>query len=725
MSHVIIVSNRLPVSVKKEDGELVFSTSIGGLATGLSSYVSDGKSIWVGWPGIASEELTEEDKQYITLELAKQQCAPVFLKRKQIEEFYNGYSNSILWPVCHDLPLDPKDEPKEWWKAYRLVNRIFGDAVMSLARPDSTIWIHDYQLMLLPSILRSEQTGGHIGFFSHIPFPEVDAWSKIDEARQLLQGVLGADLVGFHTTIYSQNFIDACERLKIGDSEPEQVVYHGRIVKVTNFPIGIDYEKYAQAGKLRAVKKTIKLYKQRYGKRKIIVAVDRLEPSKGLVERLQAYRELLKRNPKLRGKIVMVMIAAASRMEIPAYARLKVDLEKLSKEINKTYGTPRWQPIDLITEPQGFEKVTALYQLADIAFITPLRDGMNLVAKEYVATNQKNGVLILSETAGAAEELQDAILVNPANPESVVLALQQAISMPKNELSYRLKRMKQEAADNTIHTWASGFVKTLQKPITATPLITRTLKGSLFDGLVTDYREAKKRLLLLDYDGSLVPFSEDYKNAQPPKSLMDLLQKLQADPRNEVVVVSGRTPYDLETWLGHLPISLVAEHGASIRKVGYNTWKTTTQRETQWKSVVTPLLRKYTDLTPKARLEIKSHSLVWHYRSSPPYYAQKYSVIIKRLLKPIVKTYGIKVFQGNKILEVKDPRTSKGGAIAHWLKKPHDFVLIIGDDLTDEDMFEVAPFEAYTIKVGGGRTSARYRVQTSKEAQHLLKQLKR
>lgn len=725
MSHVIIVSNRLPVSVKKEDDELIFSASIGGLATGLSSYVSDGKSTWVGWPGIASEDLTEQDKHDITMRLAKQQCAPVFLNRKQIKEFYNGYSNSILWPVCHDLPVEPTNDLERWWRAYRSVNRLFGEVVTSLARPDSTIWVHDYQLMALPLMLRAEQTGGHIGFFSHIPFPSVKSWSKIKEAKQLLQGMLGADLVGFHTTGYCQNFIDTCARLNVGTAGPEQVILRGRATKVTNFPIGIDYEKYAQAGKLKHVKQAMKQYKKRYGRSKIIVAVDRLEPSKGLVERLKAYRELLKRNPNLHGKIVLVMIAAASRMEIPAYARLKVDLEKIADSINKTYGTARWQPIDLITEPQGFEKVTALYQLADIAFITPLRDGMNLVAKEYVASNQRNGVLILSETAGAAEELQDAVLVNPTDSESVVSALQQAISMPKSELKYRLNRMKQVAADNTIHTWASGFVKTLQKPITATPLITRSLKGKLEKDLVDNYTDAKKRLLLLDYDGSLVPFTEDYKNARPPKQVLDLLGKLQADPRNDVVVVSGRTPDDLETWLGHLPINLVAEHGASIRKVGYSTWKTTTQKETQWKRVLTPLLRKYADLTPNSRLEIKPHSLVWHYRASPPYHAQKYSVIIKRILKPIIKTYGIKVFQGNKILEVKDPRISKGVAISRWLKKSHDFVLIIGDDLTDEDMFEVAPFDSYTIKVGSGRSSARYRLPASKDVQRLLKQLSR
>ncbi len=724
MSHVIIVSNRLPVSVKKEDGELVFSESLGGLATGLSSYVSDSKSIWVGWPGISSEDLTERDKQDITLELARRQCAPVFLSRKQVNEYYNGYSNSLLWPISHDLPLEPGDL-EHWWKTYRSVNKLFSDAVMSLARPNSTIWVHDYQLMLLPAMLREEQSSGHIGFFSHIPFPGIDAWTKIKQARQLLQGMLGADLVGFHTTGYCQNFIDCCEQLKAGDGGPGQVALGDRIVKVANFPIGIDYEKYAKARKLRSVKRAVKQYRKRYGNRKVIVAVDRLEPSKGLVERLSAYCDFLESDVKLHDKVVMVMVAAPSRMEIAAYQQLKIDLEKLGADINKTYGTDRWQPLDLITEPRAFEQVTALYQIADVAFITPLRDGMNLVAKEYVASKRKSGVLILSETAGAAEELQDAILVDPAKPETVVAALRQAITMPKKELAYRLSRMQQVAADNTIHTWASGFVKSLQKPIVVRPLITRTLKNSLLDEVVSDYQNASKRLLLLDYDGSLVPFSQDYKTARPPRNVLDLLAKLQADPKNEVVVVSGRTPEDLETWLGHLPISLVAEHGASIRRVGYNTWKTTSSRETKWKRVVTPLLRTYTELTPKARLEVKAHSLVWHYRNSPPYYAQKYAVILRRVLKPIVKTYGIQIFQGDKILEIKDPRISKGAAIQRWLNKKHDFVMVIGDDLTDEDMFTAAPVEATTVKVGRGRTSARIRVSDSKEVQRLLKQLSR
>lgn len=710
------------MSVKKEDGELVFSASLGGLATGLSSYVSDGKSIWVGWPGIASEELTEADKQYITIELARRQCAPVFLTRKQIEEFYNGYSNSLLWPICHNLPLESGDEQR-WWKAYRTANQLFADAVLSLARPNSTIWVHDYQLLLLPSLLRTERTSGHIGFFLHIPFPEPAVWSQIKQSKQLLHGVLGADLVGFHTTGYSRNFISTCVDAGVGVSGPEQVILEDRTVKVTNFPIGVDYQKYAQAGKLKVVKQAIKRYKKRYGKRKIIVAVDRLEPSKGLVERLKAYKAFLASHPEQHNNVVMVMVAAPSRMEIAAYQKLRSNLLKQAKSINSAYGTKNWQPLDLIIEPRPFEEVTALYRIADVAFITPLRDGMNLVAKEYVASKQKNGVLILSQTAGAAEELQDAILIDPNDQAMMVNALEQGLEMSKQELRTRLRNMQSITSGNTIHTWASGFVKTLQKPVPGTPVITRSLKPATTKTLREEFQKARRRVLLLDYDGSLVPLRGDYKNAAPPKKLLDTLQTLQSDPRTEVVVVSGRSSHDLETWLGHLPISLVAEHGATIRKAGSSTWQNMATREAQWRGVITPLLRHYTELAPQSRLEVKPHSLVWHYRNTPPYYAQKYSVIIKRALGPIMKTYGIKLFQGNKILEIKDPRISKGAAVKRWAKRTRDFALIIGDDFTDEDMFEAAPATAYTVKVGRGRTAARHRVDSPSDVAKLLTSL--
>lgn len=723
MAQVLIVSNRLPMSVKKVDGELEFYPSIGGLATGLSSYVKDRKSMWVGWPGIANEELNEQDKQIITSQLAKHNCYPVFLSKRQVDEFYNGYSNSVLWPVFHNLPLKQSPEYEVWWKAYRAVNNLFLDNVLSLTQSDSTIWVHDYQLLLLPELLRSEHAGGHIGFFMHIPFPDFKTFSKISNMKQLLKGMLGADLIGFHTTSYSENFIQSCQETGLGLAGQKQVILQARSVHVTNFPIGIDYEKYAQAGKLKAVKQAVKRYRRKYGRRKIIVAVDRLEPSKGLTERLKAYRDFLDANRQFLGKIIMVMVAAPSRMDIPAYRQLKTRLDKLSEEINKTYGTEHWQPVDFINESLPFEEVSALYQLADIAFIAPLRDGMNLVAKEYVASKRKKGILILSQTAGASEELRDALLVDPKKPTTVIEALQQAMNMPRRELRGRLKNMQQQIAGNTIHTWAGSFVKTLQQPIPGTRPRTRPLKGKVLENMIKDYRTSRERLILLDYDGTLIPFMEDFKATRPPKKIISLMQQLIANPANEVVIVSGRQAADLDAWFGELKLHLVGEHGAVVKKAGAKKWRTIENVDTEWKKMILPILEKYTALTPHAKIEIKPHSLVWHYRAAPSYASQKNGVIIKKVLKPLLKKYGVQIFQGNKILEIKDPKVNKGHAVQRWLTPEHDLILAIGDDYTDEDLFESLVDSAYTIKVGTGRTYAAYRLKTVDDVTALLKQL--
>jgi len=721
MAQVIIVSNRLPVNVKKVDGKLEFHPSIGGLATGLSSYINGRKNIWVGWPGIAKEALSEQEKQTIASELMKQHCCPVFLSQHQIDDFYNGYSNTVLWPLLHSMPSKQNINHEQWWASYRAVNKLFAETVLSVAQADSTIWVHDYQLLLLPELLRAEQAGGHIGFFLHTPFPKFKAFNNTQHAKQLLTGILGADLAGFHTTSYSEQFILACQDSGIGIAGQQQVILPTRSVQVKNFPIGIDYEKYAQAGALKPVRLAIKRYKRKYGRRKLIVAVDRLEPSKGLDKRLEAYRDFLTANHKLQGKVVLVMVAAPSRTDIPAYQQLKIRLEELSSSINSMFGTPRWQPVDFIYESLPFEEVSALYQLADVAFIAPLRDGMNLVAKEYVASKRKRGVLILSQTAGAAEELSDALLVDPRKPAALIEALQQAFNMPRRELRRRLKSMQQQISGNTIDAWAGTFVKTLQQPILGARSHTHALRGKSRAQLLNAYRQSKKRLLLFDYDGSLVSFSEDYRAAQPPKALLDILGTLANDTANEVVIISGRQASDLETWFGGLKVSLVAEHGAIIKRSGATAWQTIEHVETKWKKMILPLLEKYSALTPGAMIEVKAHSLVWHYRPSPPYYTQKYAVIIKRVLKPLLKKYGVRIYQGHKMLEIKDPRINKGDAARRWLKTSHTFVLAIGDDYTDEDLFTALADTAYTIKVGPGRTTARYRLKKVAEVSALLK----
>ncbi len=725
MSQVIIVSNRLPISVKKQDGELVFYPSLGGLATGLSSYVNDRHNRWIGWPGIASDGLSQNEKQTIVDELAKHNYTPVFLTKKQIDEFYNGYSNTVLWPLFHNLrrSVAALEKRKRWWQAYRKVNEQFAQAALNLAESGSHVWVHDYQLMLVPEMFRAERSDVITGFFLHIPFPEAKVFGRLVEHKRLLGGMLGADVVGFHTPSYVVNFLDSCVADNLPLTETNEIVVGERMVRVADFPMGIDYEKYAAAIKSKAVKKAVRRYRGKYGKRTVIVAVDRLDPSKGLIERLRAYSSLLERRPKLRGKLVFAMVAAPSRTDIPAYRQLSKRLDALAGTINETYGTPKWQPVDYMNVAQPFEEVTALFQIADIAFIAPLRDGMNLAAKEFIASKHRSGVLILSETAGAAEELPDALLVNPRDPEALVSSLEQALKMRKRELRRRLKHMQRQLSTNTVQEWAKEFVDTLQQPIQGTPALVQTLKGAPEIRLVNDWRQAKKRLLLLDYDGSLVAFARSYKASQPPKALLQLLETMSADKGNTIVIVSGRGADDLDTWFGHLPINLVAEHGAAVKKSGHTSWQTIEKRSTRWKAVLQPVLRKYADLTPGALVEVKPHSLVWHYRGATPFYAQKYAVILKRVLRPSLKTYGLELVQGNKILEIKNPRINKGAVAQSWLKRDYGFVLAIGDDVTDEDLFKALPVSAYSIKVGRGRTIAHHRLASSKDVIHLLRKL--
>lgn len=726
MSQVIIISNRLPVSVKKDNGRLEFYPSVGGLATGLSSYIKDSKNRWIGWPGIASDELTNAERQQVVEELAKHNCNPVFLTKREVDNFYSGYSNTILWPQFHTLAKQRKvsaGDRASWWSSYRSVNRQFAQAALNIAETGDRLWVHDYQLTLVPELLRAERTDLNIGFFLHIPFPAVKTFSRLPEYKKLLNGMLGADVIGFHTASYVANFLENCQAAGLAQAESNMITLSDHTVQIGNFPMGIDYEKYAAAGKSKAVKAAVRKYRKRYRKLRVIVAVDRLDPSKGLVERLEAYRTFLELQPRLQGKIVFSMVAAPSRTDVPAYRNLAKRLQTLVDEINQTYGTAKWQPVDYMHVSVPFEDVTALFSIADVAFIAPLRDGMNLVAKEFIASKRGGGVLILSQTAGAAHELPDAILVNPRKQEELVDALQQALTMRRRELRGRLKRMQQQLASNTVQDWAKSFVEALQQPVPGTPIITRSLRGRARAHLLKDYKAAGKRLLFLDYDGSLVPFTEDYKAATPPKSLLTLLETLSADSRNDVVLISGRAPADLKNWFGNLPISLVAEHGAAIKRAGSKSWRTIEKVDTEWKKLLRPPLEKYAALTPKARVEVKPHSLVWHYRGSPPYYAQKYAVTIKRVFKPLLKNYDLQLMQGNKILEIKNPLISKGEAAQYWLVRGYDFIASIGDDATDEELFAVLPESAYSIRVGRGRTTARFRLASSGDSVKLLRSL--
>jgi trehalose 6-phosphate synthase/phosphatase len=721
---LIIVSNRLPVSVKKTDGKLEFYPSIGGLATGLSSYATNRRNKWIGWPGVASEEVTEIEKQQIATELRKHNCYPVFLTRKQLDDFYNGYSNSILWPLFHNVPIAAAAQKKQndYWRSYRKVNAAFADATLALSSRGSQIWVHDYQLLLLPALLRKERPNDKIGFFLHIPLPAPATFSKLRDGEALIAGMLGADLLGFHTKGYVQDFLDNCGHYDVGVVGKKEVILQGRVVRVTDFPMGIDYDKYVRASKAKAVRNELAKLRLKYHGLKVILTVDRLDPTKGLVERLAAYKEFLVQNPGSRGKVVMVMLAVPSRTDIDEYKKLRVKLESLVEETNATFRTRRWQPVEYLYQTLPFEQLTALYQRADVAFIVPLRDGMNLVAKEYLASKpRRNGVLVLSKTAGAAQELKDAVQVDPTKPHTLVQGLVRALTMPEKELKARASSMQDLLANSTVHHWAGGFIKTLKQPQGLEAIRTPSLNPARRRALIAAFRAADSRTLFLDYDGVLTPFNDNPSKAKPGKELRNLLKKLTA--KTKVVIVSGRSHEDLQAWLGDLPVALIAEHGAYVREANKKRW-IKAENDLSWKDQALLILEKYAALTPGAFVEEKEFSLVWHYRRAKTYYAQKHLVILKKLLAPLAKKHDLSVQQGNMILELRPQNIHKGTAVAHQLNEHTEFIMAIGDDFTDEDMFASVPARAYTIKVGRGRTAARYRARNVAEVLELLKKLR-
>jgi trehalose 6-phosphate synthase/phosphatase len=719
---LVIVSNRLPVSVKKVDGKLEFSQGDGGLARGLGDYTKGKRrgTKWIGWPGLPSDNLSAVERRVITARLRQYRCYPVFLTQKQIDDYYNGYSNSVVWPMFHDLPIKTGYNNRTW-EAYHKVNELFASETLRLSNPGSTVWVHDYQLMLVPQMLRTQRLHDQIGFFLHTPFPPAKVFADSKHAPLLMAGLLGASLVGFHTSSYAHNFLETCRLMEAGTPVDGQLVLPNRSVQVGVFPIGIDYAKFAAATRQRAVQLQYRKLVRKYAGKKVIATVDRLDMTKGFVERLEAYRTLLQDNPKLRGQVVMVMLAIPTRGEITEYKKLRERVEKLVSDINKQFGDARWEPIDYLYQTMPFDELAALYRRADVAFVAPLRDGMNLVAKEYVASQKKDsGVLVLSKTAGAAEELKQAVQVDPTKPETLVHGLRRALNMSTRELQKRTQAMQEHLQEFTIQKWADSFITRLQHPPIPTPQRTRMLGVRQSQHLLAGYHAANRRLILLDYDGTLTPLVRRPEDAEPSKELRSLLRRLAKNPLNDVVIVSGRDRHTLQKWLGDLPIGLAAEHGALFRRIGGKNWHKLTSADQSWQEIVLGLFDYFADLVPGAHVEQKEWSLTWHYRQASLYLAQKNLVALRRLLKPIANKYDLRVKDGNKILEVHTSDISKAKVAQEWLLHDYDFIFCAGDDTTDEDMLSALPSSAWTIKVGHSQTHARYRVKNVDEVLSLL-----
>ena len=654
MGRIVIVSNRLPVHAVRRGRHLQLQPSVGGLATGLGSLLdSFGEHLWIGWPGLPSESLSDQERARIGERLAHIGCRPVPLTEGQIKSYYAGFSNKTLWPLFHYF-IQYTRYDRSLWEAYRAVNRLFSDAVLAAARPDDLIWIHDYHLLLLPAMVRERLPAATIGFFLHIPFPSYEVFRLLPWRREILEGMLGADLVGFHTYDYVSHFLSAV-RGRLGcDTSLGRVACGERLIKADSFPMGIDHDRFARAASLPEVRREIEKIRSKVGETKVILSVDRVDYSKGILERLEAYDLFLQRNPHYRGKVTLILVGVPSREGIEHYDRLKRQLHELVGRVSGTYGTLEWHPVWYLHTSLEFAELSALYAVADVALVTPLRDGMNLIAKEFVAAKgDQRGVLVLSELAGAAKELGEALIVNPNNVERIAAAIEKALSMPRDEQIDRNRQMQDRLRRYSVQRWARHFLdELLAVKDRQTALAARRLSPHLRARLAASYREAQRRLLLLDYDGTLRTFEPQPERAVPDGALLELLGHLASDPANDVLLVSGRDRDRLERWFSHLPLGLVAEHGAWIRpRTG--TWESLGPLTSDWKREIRPLLETCTDHTPGAYVEEKEFSLVWHYRRSDPEQGALRARELADALMHLTATLALGVLEGEKVIEVR------------------------------------------------------------------------
>lgn len=698
--------------------------SVGGLATGLGSFYQSLNSVWIGWPGVAANGLTEGQKQDIEQQLGDKGCHPVFLTREEVDTYYNGFCNNTLWPLFHYFPLYARYNPA-FWEAYKAVNEHFCQVVNDLATSDDTIWVQDYQLLLLPGLIRRSLPRVKIGFFLHIPFPSSEVFRLLPWREELLEDLLGADLIGFHTYDYVRHFLTSVRRL-LGYSQMEAgklvLSVKDRVVKVDAFPMGVDYDHYAEAATSPETQIEVERIRREIGPRKVILSVDRLDYTKGLIQRLEAYNLFLTRFPEYEGKVTFVLKAIASRSGISQYQALKRQLDEQVGRINGEHGTLDWMPVWYLFRFLPAPVLSALYSLADVALLTPLRDGMNLIAKEFLASKHNGkGVLILSEMAGAAQELPEALIVNPNNKEEIAQAIQQALTMSEAEQEKRNRIMQERLRRYNVTRWAEDFldrltsVRQLQDRLAA-----RRLTTASRNEVVKAYHASRKRLLLLDYDGTLVPFAAEPEEALPDRALLDTLYALTGSKQNTVLIISGRDRDTLERWFGGLDLTLVAEHGAWIKE-RHKPWRTFEPLTNEWKEEIRPLLKLYVDRTPGSTLEEKEFSLVWHFRKADEVFAEVRVSELKGDLAPVIENRPFGVLEGDRVLEVKHAGINKGRIALEWIeKRDWDFVFAVGDDATDEDTFRVLPKTAYSIKVGFRPSQARFNLESPQEVRDLL-----
>jgi trehalose 6-phosphate synthase/phosphatase len=705
---LINVSNRLPVTV----GEKIAKSS-GGLVAALEGLSADEFDLkWIGWPGGAIADAKRRAEVERAL-IDEHGCTPVFLSEEEVAGHYEGFSNSSIWPLLHYMPNYMRYEPA-WWEHYRNVNQRFADKVLEMAKPGDLVWVHDYQLMLLPQMLNERMPELKIGFFLHTPFPSFETFRCHPKRRELVAGILGADLIGFHTFGYMRHFRSTVLRLLGLESEITRIRNEdGHTSAMGVFPIGINARKFDETLDTPEFAHRRDEFVQANAGKRIVLSVERMDYTKGILHRLDAIEQFLsERDDAERDGIKFIFVSVPSREEVEEYKELREETEARVGRINGKYATLNSSPIRFIHGSVNFTDLCALYATADVGMVTPLIDGMNLVAKEYIACQREHdGVLILSEFAGAAEELSNAVLVNPYDARAVAEKLTEALEMPDEEKHACNQPMRERVMKYDAQHWAQSFIKQLtatmdEQHADADPVhASQQLQEALSAG--------RRVALFLDYDGTLREIEREPRAAKPSDDIRALLGELRQHDNIDLTLISGRTPHDLESWFGDADVALIAEHGAAVRRRGSEEWEQWDRDVSYaWKDEIRDLLRLYEQSTPGSSIEEKRTSLVWHHRKTDPEFGTWKANELTHELGTMMANEPVKIRHGRKIVEVTSSEVSKGAAIRRLLhENNYDVVLCAGDDQTDESMFEIDAPNFISIKVGSEPSRAKYRLR--------------
>lgn len=728
MSKCFYVSNRLPFQLQENShGEPEIVRSAGGLVTALLGVKNQSPTFWVGTT--TDTRIVNIPKNFYKDNFPFEDIISVLLSKDLHNSYYNDFCNDVIWPLFHYESQRVKYSD-DAWKSYDKVNRLMAEEISKNLSDNDTVWIHDFHFFLLAKYLRLYNKNIRIGFFLHIPFPSSEIFRQLPVRNEILEGLLNCDLIGFHDYSYLRHFTTSLWNLLSVESDLLHVHYKGRKIKLGVFPVSIDTPRIASFAQSNAILERVNEFKKTYPN-KVILGVDRLDYSKGVELKLKAFKEFLEKYPQWATQVSFVQVGVPTRIDVEEYAQLKSEIDQLVGEINGKYGTLEHVPVRYIYQSVSEEDLHALYRMSDVLFVGSKRDGMNLVALEYMASqDSKNpGSVVLSEFTGASSVLSAAIRINPWNAHSTADALHEALQLSHKERVQRYKDAIHFLEGYTSQDWASSFMANLSEvrvsARNAPALFLEDEVSTLATKEFIQKVKEKNVVLFLDFDGTLTPIEDHPEQVTLSPEVKELLLKLSQKPNLDLVIVSGRNKKYLTEQFKDLDIYLVSEHGANYYNHKVKRWRTLIHSNViSWIEPAKMIMNDYTKRVPLSFIEKKEASLVWHYRMSPAQFANYQARKLADELDSGLSHLPAKIYLGKKNVEVKALEANKGDFVSWFLETHSDkeFVAVaVGDDVTDEDMFNTLKKKGLTIKVGPEDTQAQYRILEQSQITEVLK----